>query len=136
MLSSIVMGKVKSEVDKWLVYCPECGGHCAESGEWAKAAQAKVLMKMSGRPDKPERKKSMMRDYFGYDPELPAGYQDADLEMREFEGRAAEQRVRSKKMRKLSPATARRVSRAIKDDAYSALGMIKVKGARGGIYYE
>lgn len=32
-----------------------------------------------------------MMDYgFGYDPELPAGFQDADLEMRELEDRAAE----------------------------------------------
>lgn len=27
---------------------------------------------------------------FGYDPEVPSGFQDADLEMREFEARANE----------------------------------------------
>ena len=27
----------------------------------------------------------MMRDYFGHDPELPGGFQDADLEMAELE---------------------------------------------------
>lgn len=35
---------------------------------------------------------SMMDYGFGYDEELPRGFQDADLEMREFEDRAAEQR--------------------------------------------
>ena len=39
-----------------------------------------------------------MMDYgFGYDPEVPGGFQDADLEMREFEDRAAEQREKENK---------------------------------------
>ncbi len=33
---------------------------------------------------------SMMDYGFGYDEELPGGFQDADLEMREFEARAYE----------------------------------------------
>ncbi len=33
----------------------------------------------------------MMMDYgFGFDPEVPAGFQDADLEMAEFEQAAAD----------------------------------------------
>ena len=34
---------------------------------------------------------------FGYDEELPAGFQDADLEMREWEDRAAEAGDREEK---------------------------------------
>ena len=36
----------------------------------------------------------MMGYGFGHDEELPAGFQDADIEMREFEDRAAEARAR------------------------------------------
>jgi hypothetical protein len=39
---------------------------------------------------------SMMDYGFGYDPEVPGGFQDADLEMREFEDRAVEQRERER----------------------------------------
>jgi hypothetical protein len=33
-----------------------------------------------------------MRDYFGHDEEIPAGFQDADIETRELEAAAAETR--------------------------------------------